>query len=309
MECTHPMKVWKPNLNVEDKKIKFTDPKDTNYELITIPCGHCTACKLNYAQEWAVRCSLETKNWKNSYFLTLTYSNEKLYYTEDQPYHPSLNKKHIQLFIKKLRKKYGKLKYFCCGEYGPTTGRPHYHMILWQNMRINDLKGVNSLISIEASKYMTSNEIEQIWGNGGVTIGYNNYNTANYVAKYTLKKLKQKEKYEDYGLNEAFLTCSQGIGYNYLEKKDEWKHDTIIISKKNQKTQSATKIQTKIPKQLVKKIKELDESAENEIKAQRTQSGINFKREQIRLSQIKNRDSILEQKERQLKDNINRNKI
>lgn len=48
----------------------------------------------------------------------------------------TLDKTHVQLFMKRLRKAQcgnGKspIKYYCCGEYGGKTNRPHYHAILF----------------------------------------------------------------------------------------------------------------------------------------------------------------------------------
>lgn len=232
MQCNRPIKVWKPMPYLEEKQIVFNRPDNAkDYEEIEIPCGHCTACKLNHANEWAVRCSIETKYNNYSYFITLTYDEEHLFYTADQKLTPSLNKKHIQDFIKKLRKHYN-LRYFCAGEYGPKTGRPHYHMIIWTDSPISDLKGVLRGISIEASKSMGSDQITRLWGKGGVLIQHNNFNTAAYVAKYTLKKQKDNgEQYEDYGLNKPFLLMSTKpmIGEKILEEQETIKSDRIVI--------------------------------------------------------------------------------
>lgn len=49
-----------------------------------------------------------------------------------------LNYEDVQVFLKRLRSKsdylnYGKFRFFCCGEYGETTLRPHYHLVLFTN--------------------------------------------------------------------------------------------------------------------------------------------------------------------------------
>lgn len=49
----------------------------------------------------------------------------------------SLQKRDLQLFFKRLRKKYEKsknkpiIRYYACGEYGGNTNRPHYHAIVF----------------------------------------------------------------------------------------------------------------------------------------------------------------------------------
>lgn len=40
-----------------------------------IPCGHCWACKLNYAAQWATRIMVECTNSEHNYFITFTYDD------------------------------------------------------------------------------------------------------------------------------------------------------------------------------------------------------------------------------------------
>ncbi|ETR80119.1 nonstructural protein [Chlamydia pneumoniae B21] len=42
------------------------------------------------------------------------------------------NGKHLQLLLKKLRKRISphKIRYFECGAYGTKLQRPHYHLLL-----------------------------------------------------------------------------------------------------------------------------------------------------------------------------------
>ncbi len=72
--------------------------------------------------------------------MTLTYDDEHLpindYVDSDGVIHgkPTLRKRDVQLFLKRLRKNYkydNHIKYFCCGEYGGKTFRPHYHLIIF----------------------------------------------------------------------------------------------------------------------------------------------------------------------------------
>lgn len=51
-----------------------------------------------------------------------------------------LNYDDVKSFLKRLRSKlsylnYGKFRFFCCGEYGETTLRPHYHLVIFTNSR------------------------------------------------------------------------------------------------------------------------------------------------------------------------------
>lgn len=146
--------------------------------LVTVPCGECSACRSLHASSWAKRLDLESSFHRFTYFLTLTYTDDHLPYrpvsdasTEDgyskavelssdwitshDGYIPCINIRDIQLFFKRIRKYISddyekgiykekpKLRYFCASEYGPTTFRPHYHMLLWfdseaLNKRIKD---------------------------------------------------------------------------------------------------------------------------------------------------------------------------
>lgn len=134
-------------------------------ELISVPCGKCPSCLTRSSALWTARLREESACHTYTLFGTLTYDDAHLpcvslsdvstdrlpdFYkavSESSDYikfcHgkiPCLNVKDVQDFFKKLRSKiayhYGydakyKIRYFVCGEYGPTTFRPHYHYLLW----------------------------------------------------------------------------------------------------------------------------------------------------------------------------------
>ena len=64
----------------------------------SIACGQCQGCRLERSRQWAVRCLHESKLHADNCFLTLTYSEEHL------PRDGSLHIKHVQDFLKRLRK-------------------------------------------------------------------------------------------------------------------------------------------------------------------------------------------------------------
>lgn len=193
-------------------------------------CGKCEECKKKYAQDWATRIYNEKKYWKKGYFITLSYNNENL------PKNRSLNLEDLQKFIKRLRKNIGgyeyvkdkngkktnPIRYFACGEYGPRTLRPHYHMCVF-NLEINDLEEYkkNKL----NQKLYTSKKIEKIWGKGFVIIGEIEYESAGYVAQYCTKKIK-KEFNAKHGRNQEFIVMSRngGLGLTeWIKNKEEIK--------------------------------------------------------------------------------------
>ena len=142
-------------------------------------------CRLDHAQQWAIRAVHESMMHDHNSFITLTYSAEYL------PENLSLNHAHWQKFYKRLRKQLEPQnispRFLMCGEYGPKGDRPHYHALifgydfpdrtLWQDGK---------------SKLYRSPLLEKLWPFGFSTIGEVNYKTASYVAGYIRKKLKGK---------------------------------------------------------------------------------------------------------------------
>ena len=110
---------------------------------ITVPCGHCMSCRVNYTSAWKLRLLYELSNWDKALFLTLTYDDLHL------PGDLSIHKKELSAFFKRLRSELdydgkGKIKFYACGEYGEKGGlvrngthagkfvkRPHYHAIVF----------------------------------------------------------------------------------------------------------------------------------------------------------------------------------
>ena len=88
------------------------------------------------SKTWAVRCRHESLFWDHNVFVTLTYDDDHL------PWHGSLVPEHLQLFVKRLRKAlsgvqvapgsvHRPIRFFGCGEYGSTSKRAHYHLLLF----------------------------------------------------------------------------------------------------------------------------------------------------------------------------------
>jgi hypothetical protein len=93
---------------------------------IKVACGQCIGCRLERSRQWAIRCVHEASLHEHNSFITLTYNDENL------PADGSLDVRHWQLFMKRLRKRHGSgIRYFHCGEYGSKHRRPHYHACLF----------------------------------------------------------------------------------------------------------------------------------------------------------------------------------
>ena len=127
MPCYYPRKMGFDKNGERTFKEKNHHPE---FIPVTIKCGRCIGCRLDRSKEWAVRCVHEQQMHEQSCFVTLTYKDTELVHTPDG--HPTLFHEHFQLFMKRLRKKFGdNISYFMSGEYGDETFRPHYHAILF----------------------------------------------------------------------------------------------------------------------------------------------------------------------------------
>lgn len=200
-----------------------------------VACGQCLGCRLDRAQMWAARIIHESALHDHSggnAFVTLTYRSPWECDTQQRkeglhvPLDGSLNKKHFQLFMKRLRKNTGKkIRYFHCGEYGDENLRPHYHAILF-NYFPDDAQLIRTHDGI--SLY-SSNELETTWGYGFVTIGEVTYESAAYTARYCLKKVTGPQaeehylRFDEYGVchwvEPEYCTMSRkpGIGRDWYE--------------------------------------------------------------------------------------------
>ena len=138
------------------------------------PCGNCVECLANRARVWKTRILLEASSHKENCFVTLTIAPEMIEHDITNFVAP-LYKRSIQLFMKRLRRKYAdRIRYFFVGEYGDNTYRPHYHGILF---------GIGS-----KSKAL----IESAWRLNGESIGFVSIGdvcpkTAGYVTGYISK--------------------------------------------------------------------------------------------------------------------------
>lgn len=194
MQCVKPFRIKNPDRFVYKNPNQTVGPK-----WLEVPCGHCVACRIARSREWAIRILHETEFWESSCFVTLTYRDE------DLPPNGSLERDALTKYFKRLRKDLGdrKIKYYACGEYGDTYGRPHYHAIIF---------GLNAL---KDKKIIESN-----WPYGWVKVGGVSYDSARYVAGYVQKKLygKESKQYEDRGILPPFSRISKGVGERYVEK-------------------------------------------------------------------------------------------
>lgn len=183
------------------------------YDMI-IPCGKCQYCLADRAREWSNRMVLELQDYPRALFVTLTYNDDHLKYTDSRL--PNLSIEDCQLFFKRLRKHFEPrvIRYAISGEYGPKTHRPHYHAIIY-NIGMSDFANVSAVGYNERKDvYYTSPELEKIWENGFVSFAPVSALTCGYVARYTFKKqVNRNEDITDDRQKEFFITSRRpGIG-------------------------------------------------------------------------------------------------
>ena len=192
MACRNPWVRFQggaePAMYAGDKKVR--------HAVTPFPCGNCLPCRINKSKEWSTRILLEQKVHTHSCFATLTYEDEKM--TRDDDFTAQVDPRDLTLFLKKVRNKYGEIRYFAVGEYGEKLKRPHFHAMLF---------------GVAWNEHNQSN-LEKLWGNGWVSLGEVNETTARYIAGYCLKKLTTEGDDRLYGKKPEIMRVSRGTKSN-----------------------------------------------------------------------------------------------
>nr|QJB20620.1 MAG: replication initiator protein [Microvirus sp.] len=236
MPCYHPLHGyrkegggWTPD---------FSKSSGSGSALI-VPCGQCIGCRLERSRQWAIRCIHEASMFGNkNVFVTLTYDPEHL------PKDGSLDYRHFQLFMKRLRKKFGSgVRFYMCGEYGDENGRPHYHAILF-NVEFKDR--VRWRKTPTGYYQYRSKILEDLWQLGNCEFGDVTFKSAAYVARYIMKKVTGDQATFHYcdidpetgeikaELKPEFNNMSRrpGIGRDWIEKfqSDVYPHGYAVVN-------------------------------------------------------------------------------
>ncbi|AXH75064.1 MAG: replication initiator protein [Microviridae sp.] len=195
MSCVCPIDCWRSTEVSESGKcpIVFTVCGADLTRPLQVPCGRCVGCCADRALIWSIRVFHESTLHKQNSFLTLTYS--------DAP--ESVSKRDLQLFFKRLRK-FAKVRYFACGEYGSHTHRPHYHVCLF---------GVDFLAdSYAISDSLYGNRVlDDCWSHGLCSVGSLTLASAMYVAGYVSKKIGDPDTFN-------LMSTRPAIGRGWLDK-------------------------------------------------------------------------------------------
>lgn len=240
MTCYHPQKAYKSrefNRDTGKYAITFNPMKALNVDHpISLPCGKCIGCRIAKSREWALRCVHESQMHAHNSFITLTYDDQHV------PVSYSLDLRHWQLFMKRLRFEVGtKLRFFACGEYGDQGQRPHYHALIFGYDFHSDRK-----IYTHRNKnpVWRSDQLQRLWQFGNHEIGAVNFQSAAYCARYVMKKRggeKAADHYnrvspidgERYNVRPEFAVMSRrpGLGTTWFEKfkADAFPSDFLIV--------------------------------------------------------------------------------
>jgi hypothetical protein len=178
------------------------------YRTDVVPCGKCPACLNRRRAGWAFRLTEEQRVSTSSAFLTLTYEDQHLKYSDAG--YPTLYTKDHQDFVKRLRKTIGThftneqsrpIKYYAVGEYGTNTHRPHFHSIMFNLPR----------------EYFQHPELlTRDWKLGQTLLAECNPKTIAYVTGYVNKTLyiTGQDPLDD--RKKEMTMCSKGLGQSYL---------------------------------------------------------------------------------------------
>lgn len=117
------------------------------YIFTVVKCGQCPLCVESRQLDIVNRCRMESELYSTpAYCFCLTYDDKHLPgLRQEGPYRllrlhrGQLHYPDVQLFFKRLRRLWDRkglkhsIRYLVACEYGSRRGRPHYHVILWNN--------------------------------------------------------------------------------------------------------------------------------------------------------------------------------
>lgn len=233
MPCVNPLEGWFSRERTQrGKRSVVFDLKAAFSDLpVSVPCGQCIGCRLEYARTWAIRCMHEASLHNENCFVTLTYDDKHL------PAGGSLRKADFTNFMKRLRSRFvgQRIRFFQSGEYGSGTLRPHHHCLLFGF----DFPDKVSWSDRNGYKVWTSDILDETWSHGITELGSVTFESAAYCARYVVSKFRGPkeivEKYYD-GLVPEYATMSlkPGIGADWYAKYGDEvrKFDSVIVNGK-----------------------------------------------------------------------------
>lgn len=166
---------------------------------------------------WYKRLLAEYKYCTGStFFITLTYEDSHVpmeFASDGLPLFYTTSKRDVQLWFKRIRKRcvsdLGRIRYFIVSEFGENTGRPHYHAIVFTDVRCSLDYMTEAINETWQKGYI--NDVQYLKGNGGLR----------YVANYITKAL---DCYKTF----ALMSRRPGLGISYVEAQADYHRGTAV---------------------------------------------------------------------------------
>lgn len=159
-------------------------------------CGQCLPCLINKRRTWTLRLLLEFYQHETASFVTLTYSEQHTPLSVDCI--PILCKREIQLFLKRLRKRFPekRIRFYCGAEYTPKNHLPHYHLILFgvspDELDDDWFSWLGRSGPLRPGLFRKT-ELTDLWQNKGIVhVGEVTPESIAYCAGYVTKKITRK---------------------------------------------------------------------------------------------------------------------
>lgn len=160
---------------------------------LMVSCRECWQCVATYISDWQGRCIAESEDAVGTHLVTLTYGGG------DHVDSRVLNYEHVRDYLRKIRKK-AKVRYFAVGEYGSEKGRAHWHLLLFWQDKVPEVK--------------LNWSCNQAWWEHG----FSKYEVANqgsvrYIMKYMAKDFVDQNSNRAFGMSSHPL-----LGYRYFAR-------------------------------------------------------------------------------------------
>jgi len=180
VSCGSPLRAYQDTPGAPVSFLQDGQRPPPGRDLLMLDCGWCKPCRVARSRAMGARILHEAQFCDSSMFLTLTYSPKFM------PWDGGLNLKHVQNFIAATRKAEGRnIKYSLCGEYGPSTGRPHYHLCVF------DYWPSDAYVSEygDGIAQWCADSLEARWGKGFVQFRDLDKAAAEYTARHNFDKV------------------------------------------------------------------------------------------------------------------------
>lgn len=192
----------------------------------------CLICLIRRRGIWTLRCLVESFLHSNNSFVTLTYDEQFMPIKSERGVTrrgtvalsstgepliaeglPTVLTEDVQKWLKRLRKRGIKIRYYGCAEYGDRTWRPHYHFILFGYPTcVNPPPaGMKRIAECECQPCTV---IRETWSYGFTDVRICEPKSIQYVAGYVTKKMTKKGDSRLKGRNpeRSFTSRRPGVG-------------------------------------------------------------------------------------------------